>query len=289
VPGVKLHSIATERSPELGSAHRRLAAVPTSTAARPSRLPFGLALLVIVGSLAACSGAGGLQVADRAFLSVAVTDGGVARPLVAGTRIRIGFQGANLSASAGCNSMGGPVRIDGGILLVDALAMTEMGCDADRSAQDTWLAAFLGSKPKIALAGDQLTLESGSIVVRLLDRKVVEPDAVLAGTLWTVTSLITGDAVSSVPAGATATVLFNADGTVSVDAGCNQGGGTWKTVAGGIEISSLALTKKACEGPGGQLESAIVAVLGAGTMSASIDSKVLTLLAGGRGLQLQAP
>ena len=103
--------------------------------------------------------------------------------------------------------------------------MTEMGCDKDRMSQDDWLIALLGSKPAVRLSGDELTLESGPVVVRLLDRRVVEPDVALAGHAWTVVSIMNGDTVSSVPAGATATVTFNADGTLTLNAGCNQGGG----------------------------------------------------------------
>jgi heat shock protein HslJ len=261
--------------------------VPTNDAPRLGRLAIG-AILTVLGSLAACSPAAGPQLADRAFLSIAVTDGGAPRALVAGTRIRIDFNDGNLSASAGCNSMGGPFRVDGGRLITDALAMTEMGCDAERDAQDQWLGQLLGSRPAVRLAGDELTLESGQVVVRLRDRRIVEPDVAIAGPTWTVVSLISGDSVSSIPAGVTATVSFGANGAVSVNAGCNQGGGSWEPVAGGIEISALGMTKKACDGAAGQLEAAVMAVLGAGTMNAAIDSTMLTLQAGAQGLQLQA-
>jgi heat shock protein HslJ len=155
-------------------------------------------------------------------------------------------------------------------------------------AQDDWLVTLLGSKPAVRLSGDELTLESGTIVVRLLDRKVVEPDAALTGHPWTVVSIIAGDAVSSVPGGAVATVSFNADGTLTVNAGCNQGGATWTAVGTGIEVSALLLTKKACQGAGGQLESLVVGVLGAGSIAAAIDGNLLTLQAAGDGLQLRA-
>lgn len=236
---------------------------------------------------AGCSAAGP-QLADRAFLSTAVTDGGVARPLVAGTRIRLSFSGSTLGASAGCNSMSGTYRLEGGRLISDGGAMTEMGCDQAREAQDQWLIALLGSQPAIRLTGDELTLESGSIVVRLLDRKIVEPDVALTGHVWTVTSIISGDTVSNTPQGPTATLLFNADGTLVVNAGCNQGAATWRAAGTDITVADLVLTKKACEGAGGQLESAVVGVLRAGSIAATIDSSTLTLLAGTQGLQLSA-
>jgi heat shock protein HslJ len=166
--------------------------------------------------------------------------------------------------------------------------MTDMACDPDRMTQDIWLAQLLESKPAVRLNGDELILESGWIVVRLLDRRVVEPDVALSGHVWTVVSIVDGDAVSSVPAGATATLTFNGDGTLDVNDGCNQGSARWIAAAGGIEVSDLVLTKKACDGPGGQLESAVVSVLRAGTIAAAIDADVLTLQAGGKGLQLRA-
>lgn len=251
------------------------------------RLAAGLALVALLTAATGCA-ASAPSLAARTFLSVAVTDGGVARPLVADTRIRLDFRATDIGASAGCNSMGGAYRIENGRLIVDTMSMTEMGCEEDLAAQDTWLAELLGSRPAIRLTGDELVLESGSIVVRLLDRKVVEPDVALAGPTWTVVSIISGDAVSSVPDGATATLAFHADGTMTVNAGCNQGGATWKAVGGGLEVSALGLTKKACGGAEGQLESAVVGVLGAGTIAAAIDSTLLTLQAGAQGLQLRA-
>lgn len=251
------------------------------------RLATGFALVAILAATAGCAGSTA-TLADRTFLSVAVTDGGTARPLVAGTRIRLDFRASDLGASAGCNTIGGTYRIDGGRLVFEGGTMTEMGCDQDRDAQDQWLVQLLGSKPAARLTGDELILESGSIVVRLLDRKIVEPDVALTGPTWAVVSIVSGDAVSSVPNGATATLVFRADGSLDVNAGCNQGGARWKVAGTGIEVSDLVLTKKACEGAGGQLESAVVGVLRAGTLAASIDSNLLTLQAGAQGLQLRA-
>lgn len=252
------------------------------------RLAAVVVLASLVAATAGCS-ASAPQLANREFLSVAVTEGGVAKPLVAGTRIRLNFTATTLGASAGCNSIGGDYRIVSGLLIFEGVSMTEMACDPDRMAQDQWLVEFLGSKPGIRLAGDELTLDGGSTVVRLMDRKVVEPDLALVGPVWTVESIISGDAVSSVPNGATATLAFKGDGTLAVNAGCNQGGATWKAVGAGIEVTDLALTKKACEGAGGQLESAVVAVLRAGSIAAAIDGNQLTLQAGTNGLQLRAP
>ena len=85
-----------------------------------------------------------------------------------------------------------------------------------------------------------------------------------------------------------ATLTFNADGTLDVNDGCNQGSARWITAGAGIEVSDLVLTKKACEAAGGALEAAVVSVLRAGTIAAAIESNMLTLQAAGNGLQLRA-
>ena len=82
--------------------------------------------------------------------------------------------------------------------------------------------------PRLAAAhqlrsGDELVLEDGATVITLLDREVADPDLPLVGPVWTVTAIITGDAVSSVPEGVIATLVFTDDGLVMVNTGCNSG------------------------------------------------------------------
>ncbi len=252
-----------------------------------TRLTAALALVAILAS-AGCAAAAATSLGEREFLSVNVTDGGAARPLVPDTRIRLNFSGTNLGASAGCNSIGGTYRIDGGRLVFEGGGMTEMGCDQARHDQDDWLVAFLASKPTVRLNGNDLALESGSVVLTLRDRTVVEPDANLVGPTWTLVSIIQGDAVSSVAQGQGATLKLNADSSFELFAGCNRGGGTWKAVGGGIRFSEIMLTKMACDGPASAIESAMLGVLEADSNSAVIKSTMLTLQAGANGLQFEA-
>jgi len=244
---------------------------------------------LLLALLAACSaGSPGTSLEGRAFLSTSITENGVDRPLVAGTQIRIGFADGRLSASAGCNTMGGAYRIDGGLLVLDGLAMTEMGCDPDRHAQDDWLAGFLGARPTVRLSGNELALEGGGTIIRLLDREVADPDLPLTGTLWTIDSIITGDAVSSVPAGAVATLRFMGDGQVAIQTGCNQGGGRVTVENGTLRFSDLVMTDMACDGPAGELERSVLAVVQTAVpVSYEIEARSLTLMAGANGLGLQ--
>lgn len=260
----------------------RLAPVPRPI--RRNALAAGLALLFLA-SVASCQAAS-VTLAGREFLSAAITDGGAPFSLLPGTRVRLTFTDTSLSASAGCNIIGGTYRIDSGRLVFEGGSMTEMACDLQRDQQDQWLIAFLGSKPAAQLAGTDLTLDSGSTKMRLVDRTVAEPDLNIVGPTWTVTSTIDGDAVSSVPTGVTATLVFGNDGALDVNDGCNRGRGQWAVDGSGIAIRDVALTKMACDGPAGDLESAVLAVLNRGTIQASIKANVLTLQAGGRGLQL---
>src|SRR5919107_5458286 len=154
--------------------------------------------------------------------------------------------------------MRGASRVAGGRLRFETAATTAMGCDAARHAQDEWLSTFLASGPVVTLAGSDLSLETEAVVVRLVDREVAEPDLNLVGPTWTVESIIEGGTASSVPQGLTATLELRPDGTFTVDAGCNRGGGSWKLQGAGVEFTDIILTKMACDRPRGELEAAVM-------------------------------
>jgi heat shock protein HslJ len=254
---------------------------------RPRGSQVALAIVAAVLGLAACAAAPS-QLAGMEFISVAVSENGAPRPLVADTRIRLEFTDGNLGGNAGCNHFGYSYRIEDGRLVLGEGGMTAMGCDAALHAQDDWLAAFLGSRPTVNLAGSDLRLETDSVVITLRDRELVDPDLPLTGPTWRVESVLTGDMVSSIPPDAVATLFFKDDGTVEVNAGCNRGSGTWASVAGGLEIGPLMLTKTACEKGPAELEGAVLAVLEGEAIAAEIESNVLTLRTAGRGLILRA-
>jgi len=66
---------------------------------RRNQLAAGLALLLLA-SLAGCQAAASLSLANREFLSNAITDGGAAFVLVPDTRVRLNFTDTSVSASA---------------------------------------------------------------------------------------------------------------------------------------------------------------------------------------------
>ncbi|MFC6420664.1 META domain-containing protein [Ornithinimicrobium tianjinense] len=256
-------------------------------------LRYAVALAVPLLLLTACGElvgpAGRPDVAGRTFLSSGVTEDGAPRDLVEGTRVRLSFTDEEISASAGCNTMGGTFRIIDGTLLVGDLAMTEMGCPDGLAEQDTWLAGLLGAEPALSLEEDTLTLTTGSTVLTLQDREVADPDLPLQGTVWRLDSFISGDAVSSVPAGVEASLTFGPDGTLEVQAGCNTGSAPYTLGEDGTSVSvgDAVMTLKACDDERGLVERMVMEVLSSNELEVDITARTLTLQAHGRGLGLR--
>jgi heat shock protein HslJ len=249
-----------------------------------------LGLLLIVGCGSRAAGGGLNDLRGRTFLSTAVTENGQAKPLVAGTRIRLSFdeEGRRIGANAGCNHLGGEARIEGGRLVAEEMGMTAMGCDGGRGEQDAWLAKFLADKPTIRASGAELVLANNTTEIRLLDRTVADPDRPLIGTRWVVQSIIDRDTASSIPQGDAAHVLLNADGTFTGNTGCNSMGGGAVIAAPTIRFAGVFTTKMACEEARMRLEQAVLGVL-RDDVSYEIEADQLRLRhASGKGLDLRA-
>jgi heat shock protein HslJ len=245
-----------------------------------------LALLALL-LISACSSAGGgsgapsASLDGRTFLSSGVT----AHALVPESTVRLQFEGGRIGGGAGCNQISGPYAIVDRRLTLGQVAMTAMGCEQPLMDQDSWLVSFLGGA-KVTLAGDTLTLVNGDVTMTLTDRTVADPDRPLEGTRWVVDGIVTGDAVSSVPAGVTA-VLTIAGGKLALEAGCNVGGGSVTVNPATMTVGPLMLTKKACEPGPSMVESAVLDVL-TGDVAYTIEADRLTLTNGGNGLTLRA-
>ncbi len=251
---------------------------------RRSLVTLALAAALLLGACgggSAAPGPTGRGLDGRTFLSTLIEG----HALVAGSTIRLTFQGGRLSANAGCNSMSGTYRISADRLVVEQLATTQMGCDAPLMDQDRWVADLLDGST-ITLDGNTLTLTKLAVRLTLLDREVADPDRPLIGTRWIVDGLIGGGAVSSVPINVVAALTF-ADGRVDVEAGCNQGGGSVTITDATIEFGPIGLTKRGCEPGAMTVEQAVTATL-SGTARYTIEAGNLTIDAGGVGLMLRA-
>jgi heat shock protein HslJ len=225
----------------------------------------------------------------RTFLSTAVTDDGAPRRLVPGTRVRLTFTGDGVTAQAGCNTMSGSARLDGGRLVVpDSLAMTEMGCPPGLAEQDQWLAALLAAGPRVSLDGDRLVLTHGGTAVRLLDRTVAEPDKPLVGTAWTLDGVTHGQTVSSVPMGVTSTLRIAPSGRMSLDLGCPTATARADVRGNRLVVTDVTVTAVTCASPGPPpVGDDVLAVL-KGTVRWTIEGDLLHLTRGTRGLTYRA-
>jgi heat shock protein HslJ len=219
--------------------------------------------------------------AGRTFVSTAVTQAGTAKPLVTGTTIRLRIlEGGRIAVQAGCNTAEGAARLEAGTLVVDDLATTEMGCEEALHQQDEWITGFFRGRPAWRLDGDNLVLTGRDIELTMVDNAAAQPARPLVGTRWTVDTLVTAGASSSVPAGTAAFVTFAPDGTVTGSTGCNSFGGTATVDADKITFGELVMTKMACDGAAGDLEAHVLRVF---------DQKPLTYRIDGTGLVLEAP
>ena len=224
---------------------------------------------------------------DTSWVATAVTEHGQPRALVPGSQLIVAFSGGRISIDAGCNTMGGTYTLsEQAELRAGTLATTLMACAQPLMDQDHWLTATVFAAPLVAsVEGDTLTLSREGLELRLTDKSVAAPDALLEGTAWQLEAIRSGETVSSLPAGAKApTFALAADGTVTLDTGCNRGR-TTATVSGStLTLGPVTTTKMACpDHAGRQTEAAVLAVL-VGPVEWSITDKTLTLTNGDHGL-----
>ena len=205
-----------------------------------------LALLGVLGS----GGAAGcaerekeLQNLDgRMFLSESVRG----KTLVPKTRIRINFDDAGIHVSAGCNQLFGDYRIEDGVLIVDGLGSTAIGCDAERVAQDTWLSDLLTGRPEIELDGPRLRLSQDVLELVLLDVEMASPDLPLVGTPWQGNGFGDGQAIGFGPGAELVSVQFDEDGEVTIFTACRNGTGRFSADDTMIEFEQLKYDDTPC-------------------------------------------
>jgi heat shock protein HslJ len=217
-------------------------------------------------------------------VSSSVTEQGKPRALVEGTSIQLSFtDDGRLVANAGCNLMQSPVSLDDGKLSAPDLSLTAMGCPSpDLHKQDEWLSKLLTATPSWRMDGANLVITGSGAEIVL----TTEAPATLEGGTWTVDSLVTGDAVSSVPGAVAATLVFS-DGKVNVFTGCNSGSVSYKVDGQVITFSSVLHTDKVCGQDETLVEKAVLAALN-GQVTYKIDRQTLSLTnAKGDGVRLR--
>ncbi|SDJ79359.1 META domain-containing protein [Lentzea albidocapillata subsp. violacea] len=248
------------------------------------RIALAVLLLAVTTACGSPSAGQGADLRGKVYVSSSVTEQGKPRAMVEGTRVELRFtDDGRLMANAGCNQMQGPVQVDDGRLAVGELGMTAMGCPKpELHQQDEWLSKLLGATPSWKLDGANLVITGSNSEIVLAP----EQPATLEG-IWTVNSLVTQDAVSSVPEGVKVTITFKG-GNMLVDTGCNLNGAETPYVLDGQTIKAKlgASTLRSC-GPVDEVENAVRATFENGEATHEIDRATLSLTnASGAGLKL---
>src|SRR4051794_19084083 len=245
VASVALVACGGDDTPQSSGAASTTSSVATTTSTAASTTTTTTTLAPTTASttttMAVVSMADALR--DASFVSSAVEG----FTLVPETQVRLTFDGDNLSAQGGCNTLGGTWSIEGDVLVVPPMVHTIMACEPSTLMdQETWLDAVLTSRPTVAVDGDTLTITADGATVTLMDEEVADPDRPLEGTTWTAESLIGAQAVSSIPPGVPPSTLTFDAGSVAVDTGCNTGRGSYTVVGGTVMFGPIATTRMAC-------------------------------------------
>jgi heat shock protein HslJ len=225
--------------------------------------------------------------AGRVFISTQV-DG---TPIPGGGPLSLDFTTPGLvAATAGCNTASGAVEFTDAKISTDTLASTMMACEPTVMESDTWVTTLLTAQPSWTLSGDTLTLTTDTTTVTLADKKVVDPDRPVQGTAWTVTSLISPDAISTSAALETSAPEFTiaADGSLTGSTGCNRMMGSATATDTTITFAPAGTTRMACEAEVADIEGHVLAVLD-GEVTYTLDAGTMTLRKpDGNGLILTA-
>lgn len=250
-----------------------------------------VAITVVFLVLTACghqAGSAGKDVGvprlQGTYVVTAATDSGRPHSLVPGSRIEIRF-GDRIVVTAGCNTMTGTYRIDGTRLVVQGLAMTEMGCAQPLMVQDAWVASLL-DHPVQLVTGTNARLVSGNVVLALSEGRAVSPERPLVGTKWLLDTVYNGQTASSVPLGDVAWVVFDHNGNVSVNDGLNDGSGLVRVAGNQLTFGDLAWSLVGCVGHGcpvGNFSKVL-----SGTATFAITGGSLTITQGVDGLGFKA-
>ena len=209
---------------------------------------------------------------------------------VEGSTIRLSFREGDMSElgfalHGGCNSLLGDFTLADGVMSVSQLMMTEMACGGGLMEQDNWLVAFMTASPSYVFNESRLTFTGSEATLVFLDRELADPDRNLVGPVWSIDSYLEGMSSSAVNLTTRPTITFGEDGQVSVETGCNTGGGSYTVTQNTITFSLINYTRRGCvDENAAWAESHIQSVIGEGDVTYEIEANRLGLNGATKGL-----
>jgi heat shock protein HslJ len=171
--------------------------------------------------------------------------------LVPDSTITAEFADGTMSGSAGCNNYFTSYTVDGSNITLGPAGSTMMFCEPQALMdQEAAYLAALGSVRQFQMANGQLVLldEGGNAVLTYNAAEAeAETQMGLSDATWLLSTMnVGGDATVSVIEGTRLTAVFNPDGTVTGNGGCNTFNGSYTTDGNNITIGTLASTTMAC-------------------------------------------
>lgn len=195
--------------------------------------------------------------------------------------VTLRLEGETISLNAGCNTISGHATWRGNTLVVNEATTTEMGCDSQLHDLDTYFASQLSQGVEVdsISEGFIMTLEEAIITFHPQDDTPVE------GQTWRLTSVISGDAASSVPEGVSAS-LFIDEGQAEVTYGCNTGSGAVEVKPSTLVFDEQVATLMACDDSAMKVETHMQKLL-SGEVEYEIEGKTLRLTSGDQGAEFR--
>jgi heat shock protein HslJ len=178
------------------------------------------------------------------------------------------FEGGRASGSDGCNRYTTTFTRNGSQLQFGAkAAATLMACPSEVMQVANAVGALLYETRSYRIENDTLTLvgADGKALANLKEQANR-----LAGTSWQVTAVNNGrQAVVSVLAGTSLTMVFGNDGKLSGSGGCNNFNATYQADGGMLRIDTPAATRMMCAQPEGRMaqEAQFLAALSSATQA----------------------
>ncbi len=180
---------------------------------------------------------------------VQYTQNATIMPALAGNSITLTFgDDGNLSGSAGCNRYFASWVVSGSSMSIGNAGSTMMYC-AEPGVMDQET-AYLDLLPKagsFALDSNRLIIsdKSGNAILTFV-KTTPGASLPLVGTNWTLSSVDSGNAVSTVVAGSRVTAVFDSGGKMAGSSGCNNYFAGYTANGTSLAISGIGSTRMMC-------------------------------------------
>jgi heat shock protein HslJ len=159
--------------------------------------------------------------------------------------VTLRFEGGRVQGFGGCNTLAGSYGVEGDRVTLGTLAGTLMACAPAVMAVETALKEALAGTLRFEVAGDRLTLASGSDGEPGLAFEAAPPPR-LEGVAWEVTGFNNGrQAVVSPRVGTRISLSFQ-DGSLVGHAGCNSFRASYTLEGERLSVGRAAATRKLC-------------------------------------------